>query len=133
MTPVETSAIVAVLLDEEDAENIRDAIVTAENPITLTSNVIEAGIAIGRHIRDYEIADRLVQEFCDIAGIRVLPLTLDHVSTAIRAYGRYGKGSGHRAGLNFGDCLSYSLAKQCSCQLIYKGNDFNKTDIVRDV
>jgi len=129
MTPVETSALVAILLDEDDGEELFTAIVTASEPVTLVTNLIEAALSVGRHIRDYDRAEVLVRNFCDECGIRILPLTMDYFSPSVRAFRRYGKGSGHSARLNFGDCISYAMAKKFPLPMIYKGEDFARTDL----
>jgi ribonuclease VapC len=67
------------------------------------------------------------------AQIKVEPVTAEQVSIARKAWRRYGKGSGHPAGLNFGDCFSYALAQSLGEELLYKGSDFAQTDIARTV
>jgi ribonuclease VapC len=65
------------------------------------------------------------------AQVEVEPVTADHVRIARKAWRRYGKGSGHAACLNFGDCFSYALAQSLGEELLYKGADFARTDVAR--
>jgi len=65
-----------------------------------------------------------------IAGIKVEPVTKRHAEMARQAFRDFGRGSGHPAGLNFGDCFSYALAKQRGEPLLFKGNDFSQTDVL---
>ena len=75
------------------------------------------------------IASRRFDELVDVAELRVEPVTHDQARIAREAYRDFGKGSGHKAGLNFGDCYAYALAKSAGEALLFKGNDFSHTDI----
>ena len=77
------------------------------------------------------VADRLVTRALREARISVVPITEEIAHLAVAAFERYGKGHGHRARLNFGDCLSYACAKSHGAALLFKGDDFSHTDIVR--
>ena len=72
-----------------------------------------------------------VEEILVEAGVTVVPLTADIARVAVDAFARFGKGRGHPAQLNFGDCLSYGCAKFHDVPLLFKGDDFARTDIVR--
>ncbi len=63
-------------------------------------------------------------------GVEIVPFAHDEAAAAVQAYRRYGKGSGHPAGLNFGDCFTYALAKLRGEPVLYKGDDFSRTDLV---
>ena len=75
-----------------------------------------------------EAQEKLDQLLADLA-IEIVPFTRDQAVLAISAYRQYGKSSGHAAGLNFGDCFTYALAKLGSEPVLYKGNDFSRTDL----
>ena len=75
------------------------------------------------------IASRRFDELMRIVELRIEPVTHDQARIARDAYRDFGKGSGHRAGLNFGDCFAYALAKSAGEALLFKGGDFSHTDI----
>ncbi|OQM77310.1 type II toxin-antitoxin system VapC family toxin [Manganibacter manganicus] len=126
---VETSAVVGILLEEPEAKELLVRLNADDNPVTSVINAVEAALSVGRSIEDYPLAGQLVAAFLDKAGVRILPVAADVYDDVVRAYSRYGKGSGHPAKLNFGDCLSYALAKRTGQALLYKGNDFAQTDL----
>ena len=128
MTVVDSSAIVAVLRQETDAETYLDAIDAAEALWMSAANHLEAAIVIDS-ARDPVASRRFDQSIAE-AGIRVEPVTPSQARIARDAYRDYGKGSGHKASLNFGDCFAYALAKETGEPLLFKGDDFSSTDIV---
>src|ERR1700733_8624316 len=91
------------------------------------ANYLEAAAVIDAS-RD-PVASRRFDELVDTADLQVEPVTHDQARIARDAYRDFGKGSGHKAGLNFGDCFAYALAKATGQPLLYKGNDFTHTDI----
>lgn len=131
---VDASAIVAVLTREPDADALADALEGAQSPITSPIAVFEAvlGICRKRHASVEESAAD-VREFLEIAGVRTAPMTDAEAETALAAFSRYGKGRGHPAQLNLGDCFAYAMAKNHRTPLLYKGGDFDKTDIGRAI
>ncbi len=76
-----------------------------------------------------EKAERWLDDFIKAAGIRIEPVTVDQAHAARSAHMQFGKGTGHRTALNYGDCFSYALAKAMDASLLCKGNDFRLTDI----
>jgi len=125
---IDTSALVAVLRQEPDAIRFAAAIESAEeNRISAATYVEAAAVIDGR--RD-PISSRKFDEFLTKARIIIEPVTREQAYVARRAYHDFGKGSGHRAGLNFGDCFAYALAKECGEPLLFKGRDFSETDVV---
>lgn len=91
------------------------------------ASVVELGIVLRR---DPTGRRRLAfDELRDAFSVRIEPVTEEQAHLAIDAYDRFGKGTGHAAGLNFGDCFSYALAKAVGEPLLFKGNDFARTDI----
>jgi ribonuclease VapC len=130
MTFVDASAIVAILTREPDADVLANALEEARKPITSPVAVFEAtlGICRKRHA-SVEEAEIDVREFLDLARIELISITGREADTALVAFSRYGKGQGHPAQLNLGDCFAYAMAKNHRASLLFKGNDFNQTDI----
>ena len=91
------------------------------------ANYLETAVVIDAS-RD-PIASRRFDELVEVAELRVEPVTHDQARIARDAYRDFGKGSGHKAGLNFGDCFAYALAKSTGEALLFKGNDFSHTDV----
>ena len=124
---IDTSAIVAILRQEPEARRFADAIATAPVRRISATTYVEIGAVIDGG-RD-PVASRLVDEIIAIAGIVIEPVTAAQARIARDAYRDFGKGSGHAAGLNFGDCFAYALAKATGESLLFKGNDFARTDV----
>ena len=127
---VDASAIVAILTREPEADSLADLLEAAPSPITSPIAVFEAalGICRKRHASVEEAEDD-VREFLELAKIQLIPITAKEADTALAAFSRYGKGRGHPAQLNLGDCFAYAVAKNHRTSLLFKGEDFNKTDI----
>jgi ribonuclease VapC len=127
MTVVDSSAVIAVLRQETDADVYLDVIAAAGVLRMSAANYLEAAIVIDS-ARD-PVASRRFDQFIGEAAIRVEPVTASQASVARAAYRDYGKGSGHKAALNFGDCFAYALAGEAREPLLFKGDDFSSTDI----
>ncbi len=127
MIVVDASALIAVLDKEPDAALYAEAIAEADPPLISAATLLEVNIVmLNRHgARAARMVDRLIQE----AGFQVESFTVQHAELAREAYARYGKGQ-RSAGLNYGDCFSYALAKATELPLLFKGQDFSKTDII---
>ncbi|WP_428671753.1 type II toxin-antitoxin system VapC family toxin [Reyranella sp.] len=127
---VDASAIVAILGQEPEADTFLDAIEEASVAITSPIAVFEATLAVCR-IRHATIEEATadVNEFLTIASVRCVPITAGQARTALDAFARYGKGRGHPAQLNLGDCFAYAVARDQDVPLLFKGNDFSQTDI----
>ena len=127
---VDASAIVAVLTGEPDADALADTLETAHAPITSAVSVFEAtlGVCRKRHASVAE-AQADVAEFLATAGVRTVSITTREAEAALDAFSRYGKGRGHPAQLNMGDCFAYAVAKTYRTALLFKGDDFSKTDV----
>lgn len=122
---VDTSAIVAILRAEPDAEDYIDALAHAAAPQMSAATYVEAAVVVDAN-RDPVLSGR----FDDlVADIEVVPMTRELAHMARRAYRDFGKGSGHPARLNLGDCFSYALARGSGEPLLYKGDDFGHTDV----
>ena len=124
---VDTSALIAILRAEPDATTMARALVEADAARLSAANFVEAAAVIDGS-RD-PIASRRYDDLLREAGIILEPVTEVQARLARQAYRDFGKGSGHPAGLNFGDCFSYALAKDANEPLLYKGTDFAATDI----
>lgn len=123
---VDTSAIVAILYGEPEAERFGRAISQAQRCRMSVANLLEAGIVVEG--RGGEARGRALDLFMQSARIELVPVTVDHARRARQAWRRFGKGN-HPAGLNFGDCFAYALAEATREPLLYKGEDFARTDI----
>lgn len=123
---VDTSALVAMLLREEGWETLRSAVLDEEIVGIGAPSLLETILVIsGRAGRDRsEDVERFVREL----GIVVISFSEDHARTAAEAFARFGKGR-HRAALNFGDCMSYAIAKLAGQPLLCTGTNFSKTDL----
>jgi ribonuclease VapC len=128
---VDASAIVAILTRESEADNLADTLEKAQTPVTSPIAIFEAtlGVCRKRHA-SVEEAEQDVGEFLELAGVRIEPITDKEAQTALAAFSRYGKGRGHPAQLNLGDCFAYAMAKNARTRLLYKGEDFDTTDIL---
>ena len=125
---LDTSALVALLLDEPEAEEFRTAV--EEDAIRLVSAATLLETALVIEARKGEPGGRELDALIHKAEIIVVAVDAEHVSEARRAYRRFGKGR-HAAGLNFGDVFAYALARTSGEPLLFKGDDFAKTDIGR--
>jgi ribonuclease VapC len=127
---IDASAIVAILTREPEADALADVLESARSPITSPIAMFEAalGICRKRHA-SVEEAEEDVREFLGVAGVRTVSITEREAETALAAFSRYGKGRGHPAQLNLGDCFAYAMAKNHGTALLFKGEDFDKTDI----
>jgi ribonuclease VapC len=123
----DTSAIIAILKGEDDAALYAQAIATAEARRLSAASYLECGIVLDSQ-RD-PIISRALDEFILEAEFEVQPVTERQARLARLAYADFGKGSGHPAGLNFGDCLSYALAVDLREPLLWKGDDFGHTGV----
>jgi len=126
---VDPSAVLAILLEEDDASDIRRRLAAALNPVISVVGKIEAALSLGQKLQDYDAAREIITQFCDEAGISVLPVQPSIYDEVLKAYRRFGKGTGHPAKLNFGDCFSYAFAKSIDRPILFKGDDFSRTDL----
>ena len=123
---VDTSAILAVLFDEPDAERFARAIAEAPHCRMSAANFLEAALVVEG--RAGLIGGHELDLFIERAAIELVPVSVEHAQAARRAWRRFGKGN-HSAGLNFGDCFAYALAEVAEEPLLYKGEDFALTDV----
>src|SRR5260370_8814702 len=126
MTVVDSSGVIGILRQETDADTYLDAIDAAEALRMSAANHLEAAIVIDS-ARD-PVASRRFDQFIAEADIRVEPVTPSQARIARDAYRDYGRGSGHKASLNFGDVLAYALPKKTDEPLPSNGVSFTSTD-----
>ena len=124
---IDTSAIIAILRNEQDAPSHARAIADATVRSVSAVNFVESAVVIDAS-RD-PIATRRFDDFIREADISIVPVTENQAQIAREAYRDFGKGSGHPANLNFGDCFAYALAKESGEPLLFKGDDFAHTDV----
>lgn len=124
---VDTSAIIAILRNEAEAERIEAALLSA--PILRMSSftLLECKVVILR-----QASDAMLRE-CELLlsklNVKIEPFDQDQATIAFDAYERFGKGTGHRAQLNLGDCVAYALATSHREPLLFVGKDFSRTDV----
>jgi len=123
---IDTSAIVAVLLNEANAARVAQAIETGSPRLLSAANLLEASIVI--ESRKGEAGGRELDLLLYRTAIEVIGVDQDQAEIARLAWRRFGKGR-HPAGLNYGDCFAYALAKTRRLPLLYQGQDFSQTDI----
>lgn len=124
---VDTSALVAIMRAEADAGQFIAALASASGPRLSAATLVETAVVVDA-VGDPVLSRRL-DELVDAAGVRVEPLTEEQARIARQAYRDFGKGSGHPARLNLGDCFSYALASVRGEPLLFKGDDFAHTDL----
>jgi ribonuclease VapC len=120
---VDTSALVAIVLNEPAAPKCMN-VLQAETEILISAGTFAEALVVATGRR---VADEVIR-LLDGLSVEIATVTPAAARRVAQAYGQWGKGV-HRAGLNFGDCFAYALAKERSCPLLFVGNDFSKTDI----
>jgi ribonuclease VapC len=125
---IDTSALIAIALDEPPRGRLLDALETSRDRVLSCVSLLEAGVVLRAKLGErgvsllYELVEELVSE--------VVPFDELQARQAIRAFGRFGKGKGHRAQLNFGDCAVYALAGSRGEPVLAAGHDFAATDLL---
>jgi ribonuclease VapC len=123
---LDTSALLAVLLDEPEALRLSETIEAAEVVRLSVAGYVETAIYVERN--GDEIRRAMLNTFIQEFSIRLEPVTAEQAMLARQGFALFGKGR-HKAGLNFGDCFTYGLAKAYREPLLYKGGDFGSTDL----
>lgn len=123
---IDSSALIAVLLGEPEAELFARAIARAPRRMVSAFTALETAIVI--EAKKGDLGGHELDLLLDRAKIEILPLTVEHMEVARSAWRKYGKGR-HPAGLNIGDCCSYAAAKCAGEPLLFKGYDFSQTDL----
>lgn len=124
---VDSSALVAILRQEPEGAAFSEVIAKADRCRISAVSWVETAVVMGGD-RD-PLTSRDVDELMADAGIEIMPVTVEQAQMARAAYRDFGKGSGHPARLNFGDCFAYALAQWLREPLLYKGEDFGHTDV----
>ncbi len=124
---IDSSAVIAILFDEPEAQALLSQIAVADVCRLSSASLVEIGIVLRRDATAQRRA--AFDEMRRLFSIKIEPVTEEQAYLALDAYDRFGKGTGHPAGLNYGDCFSYALAKQSGEPLLFKGNDFTHTDL----
>lgn len=123
---IDSSALLAILLDEPERRAFNEAIEQAAVRRLSVANLLETSIVIETRFGAEGLRD--LDHFLAIAGIERVAVDLHQVELARRAFSQYGKGR-HPAGLNFGDCFAYALARNLAEPILFKGRDFSQTDL----
>lgn len=123
---LDSSALLAIFFGEPEQNTFLDLILSAEQRRISAFSILEAGSVV---LARKGPSGRLIfDSLCEALALDIVPFTAEHARFARQAWERYGKGR-HPAGLNLGDCCSYALARALGDPLLYKGNDFPKTDL----
>ena len=127
MIVVDTSALIAMLLNEPERRKFADAIKKAQQALVSSATIVEARmVAYGKGGPErVRVLDGIIESL----GLQIIPLGIEEIEIAHSAFVTYGKGNGHPAQLNFGDLFSYALAKSRGVPLLFKGDDFALTDV----
>ena len=123
MIAVDTSALIAVVLDEPDAEACSN-VLEREDSILISAGTLAEALIVASRREVGEEMERLIEGL----ATQIIPVTQKIAEKMSAAYSRWGKGV-HRAGLNFGDCFAYALARERGCPLLFVGDDFSQTDV----
>jgi ribonuclease VapC len=115
-----------MLFDEPERGQFIGTLADAEDPLISAATLVEASIVVQSRIGDDGLAD--LDELLAAAGVRCVAVDLAQTRAARDAFSRFGKGRA-AAGLNYGDCFSYALAKVTDRPLLFKGEEFNQTDM----
>ncbi len=123
---MDTSALLAVLLDEPEAGRILDAIVDAPSPRMSAANWLEVAMIVEE--KGGRLASLRLDEFIRTAGIEIAPVSVEQAQAARNAWRYFGRHK-HSARLDFGDCFAYALAKTSGEKLLFSGDGFSRTDV----
>jgi ribonuclease VapC len=125
---VDTSAVMACALNEPERDTFLAAMLRS-GPVRMSAGSwVELQAVVTRRYQGS--LEQVIDELCTDAGIEIAPVSVEQADLARDAYRRYGIGTGHPAALNFGDCFAYALAKHTGESLLFKGDDFSRTDVV---
>ncbi|MFO1032622.1 MAG: type II toxin-antitoxin system VapC family toxin [Hyphomicrobiales bacterium] len=127
---IDASAIVAIIAREPDHEDLEQRLKRHRRRAISAIAAYEATLALAR-LRNLTLSEAqdIVLQFKNLYAISETPIEFRLAATALDAFNRFGKGRGHKAALNLGDCFSYACARQLKVPLLFKGGDFVHTDI----
>jgi ribonuclease VapC len=123
---IDTSALLAILLDEPERRTFNEAMEAAATRVMSAATLVEVSIVIESRFGAEGLRD--LDLFIERAGLEIAAVDAEQAHVARRAFSRFGKGR-HQAGLNYGDCFAYALAAVLGEPLLYKGEDFGHTDV----
>jgi ribonuclease VapC len=123
----DSSPLIAIVKDEADAEAFRTIFARSRRIVIAAPTKLEVMMVAGGRLGAKGVV--ATQSLLDSIEAEIVPLDESHVDLAVQAFMQYGKGRGHPAQLNFGDCMAYALAKSLEAPLLYKGGDFALTDV----
>lgn len=124
---IDPSAVLAIMLDEPQRPELIAAVAQAGGVRMSAVSYVELAAVVER--RHNPVLSRRLDELLDSMGVELVPFDADQAAIARAAYRDFGRGSGHPAGLNLGDCFSYAAAKACREPLLWVGDDFGHTDV----
>lgn len=124
---VDTSAVVSIAFKEPEARRLAVILRQARQPRISAPNYVEAALVISRYVGQEGIPE--LDDLLAVMGVAIAAFTAEHAVLAREAHRRFGRGSGHPAKLNLGDCYAYALAQACQEPLLYIGDDFLHTDV----
>ncbi|SEJ51891.1 type II toxin-antitoxin system VapC family toxin [Demequina mangrovi] len=124
---IDTSAIIAILAGEPGSDALLEALAGADSARMSAATLVEVHAVVAR--RGDAALGRRVDRLLESLGITIAPFDAEQAAIASRGYREYGRGSGHMAGLNLGDCYSYALAVHADVPLLFVGEDFTHTDV----
>ena len=127
---IDSSALLAILRNEPERHTFNEAILAAESRVMSAASFVEVSIVIESRFGAEGLRD--LDLFIERAGIEIAAVDTEQAHMARRAFSRFGKGR-HEAALNYGDCFSYALAMVLGEPLLYKGDDFGRTDVTPGV
>jgi ribonuclease VapC len=128
---IDTSALVAILLDEPERRAFLGAIASSASPRMSAASLLETAAVVDR--RNDPTLSRALDALLDRLVVEIVPVDEEQARVGRAAYRDFGRGSGHPAGLNFGDCFAYALASATGAPLLFKGDDFGHTDVIAAV
>jgi ribonuclease VapC len=129
MIVIDTSAILAFLFDEPDAEAMEAALAAADGCVMSSFTLFECRTVLWRRLGPAALSE--LELLLQAAHVLIAPFDAEQSALAFEAYRRFGKGTGHPAQLNLGDCAAYALAISRGAPLLFKGEDFVHTDVMR--
>jgi ribonuclease VapC len=127
MIVLDSSAIMSIIMDEADSSSFSKIMASKACVVSVATVLESTMVATGAGGQKLEA---LIDSLLDANSVEVAAVDLEQLDVARDAFRRYGKGQGHAAKLNFGDCFAYALAKTRDAPLLFKGNDFAQTDIL---
>lgn len=125
---IDTSAVVAILLDEPERRVFLNAIVSSASPRISAATLLESAVVVDR--RQDPTLSRALDTLLERLAVEIVPVDQEQARIGRAAYSDFGRGSGHPAGLNYGDCFAYALASATGAPLLFKGDDFGHTDLI---